>query len=123
MTVSHLSSGYEVIPAESFTPDNKKHLFAKKVLTAVGADAYGHLETSTEEWVTVPTEVFKETDITEAVAVDGTSATLSHSLTLKTPANVEISTAKVTTNIVSDTLKMEVSSGALAMNLVWGSFE
>lgn len=123
LTVSHLSSGYEVIPAESFTPDSKKHLLAKKVLTAVGADAYGHLETSTEEWVTVPTEVFKETDITEAVAVDGTSATLSHSLTLKTPANVEISTAKVTTNIVSDTLKMEVSSGALAMNLVWGSFE
>lgn len=126
LTVAHGSSNYTPVNADAYTTNAAKDLLAKKVLTGVGADAYGHLKSSTEEWIKVPTEIFKETTIAESVAVNGTVATLSHSLTLKnSSSNADISTATISTKIASDTLEIKESStnsGILAMNLIWGQF-
>ena len=122
LTISHKSSSY----AATAAPDRAAQgsdLYAKKVITGITGDSYGHLKTSKEEWFVVPTEVFKETTITDSVTVDGTVATLSHALELQnSSSHAQVSKATVSTKISSDTLEVKANSNVLEMNLVWGSF-
>lgn len=122
LTVSHGSSGYTATAAGDRTAQSTD-LYAKKVITGLTGDAYGHLDTSKEEWFVVPTEVFKETTITDSVTVDGTVATLSHALELQNSSSkAQVSKATVSTKISSDTLEVKANSNVLEMNLVWGQF-
>lgn len=122
LTVSHGSSGYAATAAADRTAQTTD-LYAKKVITGITGDSYGHLKTSKEEWFVVPTEVFKETTITDSVTVDGTVATLSHALELQNSSSkAQVSKATVSTKISSDTLEVKANSNVLEMNLVWGSF-
>ena len=122
LTVSHGSSGYAATAAADRTAQSTD-LYAKKVITGITGDSYGHLKTSKEEWFVVPTEVFKETTITDSVTVDGTVATLSHALELQNSSSkAQVSKATVSTKISSNTLEVKANSNVLEMNLVWGSF-
>lgn len=122
LTISHGSSGYDATGAGDRTAQSTD-LYAKKVITGLTGDAYGHLNTSKEEWFVVPTEVFKETNITDSVTVNGTVATLSHALELQNSSSkAQVSKATISTQISSDTLEVKANSNVLEMNLVWGQF-
>ena len=126
LTISHKSSGY----AATAAPDRAAQsddLYAKKVITGITGDSYGHLKTSKEEWFVVPTEVFKEKaindNVTVATAGDTTTATLSHTLELQNSSSTaKVSETTVSTKISSKTLEVKANSNVLEMNLVWGSF-
>lgn len=126
LTISHGSSGYAATTASNYAPKTTD-LYTKKVITGITGDSYGHLKTSTEEWVVVPGEVFKEEAINDSVTVvtsgDTTTATLSHTLELQNSSSkAKVSETTVSTKISSETLEVKANSNVLEMNLVWGSF-
>jgi hypothetical protein len=123
VTIAHGVSSYEATKADTYT-QKSTDLMSMKVLTDVGADGYGHLKSSKEEWVIVPGEVFADASVTDSVTVNGSVATLSHTLTLKNSSTTsKVTETVVNTQIASETLEIKESNGALAMNLIWGSFE
>lgn len=123
VTIAHGVSSYEATKASAYS-QKTTDLMSMKVLTDVGADGYGHLKSSKEEWVIVPGEVFADASVTDSVTVNGSVATLSHTLTLKNSSTTsKVTETTVNTQIASETLEIKESNGALAMNLIWGSFE
>ena len=122
LTISHKSSSYAATAAADRAAQSTD-LYAKKVITGITGDSYGHLKTSKEEWFVVPTEIFKEKAINDSVTVDGTVATLSHTLELQNSSSKgKVSETTVSTKISSETLEVKANSNVLEMNLVWGSF-
>lgn len=129
IVISHNVSGYAHKKADASTGTKETVLFAtNKVLGSLGVDDWGHVKTSEDVLIEVPTEVFTETETTAAVAVDGTAhslmtATFSDNLALKnadTQAN--ITDIDIHSKIASETLVLAVNSGALKMDLMWGTF-
>ena len=129
IVISHNVSGYTHKGADASTGTKETVLFAtNKVLGSLGVDDWGHVKTSEDVLIEVPTEVFTETETTATVAVDGTAhslmtATFSDNLALKnadTQAN--ITGIDIHSKIASETLVLAVNSGALKMDLMWGTF-
>lgn len=129
IVISHNVSGYTHKGADASTGTKETVLFAtNKVLGSLGVDDWGHVKTSEDVLIEVPTEVFTETETTATVAVDGTAhslmtATFTDNLALKnadTQAN--ITDIDIHSKIASETLVLAVNSGALKMDLMWGTF-
>lgn len=129
IVISHNVSGYTHKGADASTGTKETVLFAtNKVLGSLGVDDWGHVKTSEDVLIEVPTEVFTETETTATVAVDGTAhslmtATFTDNLALKnadTQAN--ITDIDIHSKIASETLVLAVNNGALKMDLMWGTF-
>ena len=129
LVISHNLSGYEHKDVAASTGTKETVLFStNKVLGSIGVDDWGHVSSSEDTLLEVPTEVFTEDSTTATVAIDGTAhslmtATFSDNLTLKnagTQAN--ITDIDIHSKIASETLVLGVNNGALKMDLMWGSF-
>ena len=129
LVISHNVSGYTHKSADASSGSKETVLFAtNKVLGSLGVDDWGHVKTSEDVLIEVPTEIFTETETTATVAIDGTAhslmtATFSDNLALKnadTQAN--ITDIDIHSKIASETLVLAVNSGALKMDLMWGTF-
>ena len=129
LVISHNLSGYEHKDVAASTGTKETVLFStNKVLGSIGVDDWGHVSSSEDTLLEVPTEVFTEDSTTATVAIDGTAhslmtATFSDNLTLKnagTQAN--ITDIDIHSKIPSETLVLGVNNGALKMDLMWGSF-
>ena len=129
LVISHNLSGYEHKDVAASTGTKETVLFStNKVLGSIGVDDWGHVSSSEDTLLEVPTEVFTEDSTTATVAIVGTphelmTATFSDSLTLKnagTQAN--ITDIDIHSKVASETLILNVNNGALKMDLMWGSF-
>lgn len=120
VTLGHKAISYANTAATVPAADATKYLYVGKAIETLGTDAYGHLQTSAETAIAVPTELFTG-NVTETVGVADNTATMEHTLGLKVGSQT-ISTSKVTSKVKSDTLTLTSDSNALAINLTWGSF-
>ena len=129
VVISHNVSGYKHTEADASTGSKENVLFAtNKVLGSLGVDDWGHVKTSQDVLIEVPTEIFTEAETTAAVAVDGTAhslmtATFSDNLALKNAdTQGDITNIDIHSKIASETLVLGVNNGALKMDLMWGTF-
>lgn len=129
LVISHNVSGYKHKDIAASTGTKETVLFStNKVLGSIGVDDWGHVSSSEDTLLEVPTEVFTEDSTTATVAIAGTAhslmtATFSDNLTLKnagTQAN--ITDIDIHSKVASETLVLAVNDGALKMDLMWGSF-
>ena len=129
VVISHNVSGYKHTAADASTGSKENVLFAtNKVLGSLGVDDWGHVKTSQDVLIEVPTEIFTEAETTATVAVDGTAhslmtATFSDNLALKNAdTQGDITNIDIHSKIASETLVLGVNNGALKMDLMWGTF-
>lgn len=129
VTISHNVSGYTHTTSDASTGDDTKVLFStNELLKSIGVDDWGHVKTSADTTIEVPTEIFGEAETTAASSVSGTAGakmtgTFTDSLALKNAGTGKtISTITTKTQVSSETLILAVDGNALKMDLMWDSF-
>lgn len=129
VTISHNVSGYTHTKSDASTADDTQVLFStNELLKNIGVDDWGHVKSSVDTTIEVPTEIFSEAETTAASSVTGTAGakmtgTFTDSLALKNAGTGKtISTITTKTQVSSETLTLAVDGSALKMDLMWGSF-
>lgn len=129
VTISHNVSGYTHTKSDASTADDTQVLFStNELLKNIGVDDWGHVKSSVDTTIEVPTEIFSEAETTAASSVSGTAGakmtgTFTDSLALKNAGTGKtISTITTKTQVSSETLTLAVDGSALKMDLMWGSF-
>lgn len=129
VTISHNVSGYTHTKSTASTADDTQVLFStNELLKNIGVDDWGHVKSSVDTTIEVPTEIFSEAETTAASSVTGTAGakmtgTFTDSLALKNAGTGKtISTITTKTQVSSETLTLAVDGSALKMDLMWGSF-
>ena len=129
VTISHNVSGYTHTKSDASTADDTQVLFStNELLKNIGVDDWGHVKSSVDTTIEVPTEIFTEAETTAASSVSGTAGakmtgTFTDSLALKNAGTGKtISTITTKTQVSSETLTLAVDGSALKMDLMWGSF-
>lgn len=132
LTVSHTPMSVDVSEESVVTGAeiHKTVLEQAVVIGDFGVDNWGHVNSINQTLLSVPTEIFSESNTVTDVVVDPDDkayATLSDTFTLKNArTTATISSIGMSTNIKSDTLKFATdtlnSNTALKIDLVWGSF-
>ena len=139
ITLKHVLKNYTHTPSDDSTGDETQVLYSAKALGGIGLDNWGHVASSSDMTIEVPTEIFsvvdddvapaKTTVTTTAVAtVTGAAqskmtGTLSDQITLKVNGGAPVSTVQMKQQFTSETLTLSTDSGALKMDLMWGSFD
>lgn len=129
VTISHNVSGYTHTKSTASTADDTQVLFStNELLKNIGVDDWGHVKSSVDTTIEVPTEIFSEAETTAVSSVTGTAGakmtgTFTDSLALKNAGTGKtISTITTKTQVSSETLTLAVDGSALKMDLMWGSF-
>lgn len=142
VVINHTVAGYKHTNAEASSGTTHNVLFSSnQLLSSIGVDDWGHVKTSENILIEVPTEIFAEPD--ENVPVDYTvEASVSVDAT-KDATNRDVYTATFTSKqalaessmrnlvsamenshkIISKSLELEANeAGGMNINLVWGTF-
>ena len=142
VVINHTVAGYKHTNAEASSGTTHNVLFSSnQLLSSIGVDDWGHVKTSENILIEVPTEIFAEPD--EDVPVDYTvEASVSVDAT-KDATNRDVYTATFTSKqalaessmgnlvsamenshkIISKSLELEANeAGGMNINLVWGTF-
>ena len=142
VVINHTVAGYKHTNADESSGSSHDVLFSSnQLLSSIGVDDWGHVKTSENILIEVPTEIFAEPNedtpvdysVEASVDVAATKDATDHDVytatftskhavaeaTYKTP----ISAMENSHTIISKSLKLEANaSGGMDINLVWGTF-
>lgn len=128
VVINHTKSGYAHTEADASQAADENVLFTtNKLLGAIGVDDWGHVQSSSDVMIEVPTEKFSAAKYDAALGVTGTAGNLmtgafATTVTLEKSIGGTVSTTVLNSKIASETLVLTDSSDTLKMDLVWGSF-
>lgn len=142
VVISHNVSGYKHTDAEASSGSTHDVLFSSnQLLSSIGVDDWGHVKTSENVLIEVPTEVFHAPDagtpvdysVEATVDVNATKDATNHDVYTATFTSKHaladgfmgntISAMENSHKIISKSLKLETNaSGGMDINLVWGTF-
>lgn len=129
ITITHNPSPFEKTATVELQDGGvTQTLFSGKALGTVSVDTYGHVQTMAEVNITVPTEVFSESESVSAVTItesgDKDTAVFSDTISLINSDNEGTVTSVTLKNqISSETLQLtKDGDNTMKMNLVWGTF-
>lgn len=142
VVISHNVSGYTHTDAEESAGSTHNVLFSSnQLLSSIGVDDWGHVQTSENILIEVPTEIFAEPaedtpvdyTVEASVNVDATKDAANHDVYTATFTSKQalaessmgnlISAMENSHTIISKSLKLEANaSGGMDINLVWGTF-
>lgn len=137
VVINHTIAGYKHTNAEASSGTTHNVLFSSnQILSSIGVDDWGHVKTSENTLIEVPTEIFAEPadgtpvdyTVEASVSVDAfndiytATFTSKHALAEAT-YNTPISAMENSHKIISKSLELEANAtGGMNINLVWGAF-
>lgn len=128
VVINHTKSGYQHTNADASQGADEDVLFTtNKLLGAIGVDEWGHLQSSSDAMIEVPTEKFSANKYDATLGVTGTVGALmtgafATTVTLEKSIGGTVSSTVLNSKIASETLVLSDSSDTLKMDLVWGTF-